>query len=51
MLTIPAAWAANRVISLAPHATELAYAAGMGDVLVGVSAWSPLGKVSTLREF
>lgn len=40
MLTIPAAWAANRVISLAPHTTELAYAAGMGDVLVGVSAWS-----------
>lgn len=40
MLTMPAAWAAHRVISLAPHATELAYAAGMGDVLVGVSAWS-----------
>ncbi len=32
--------AANRVISLAPHATELAYAAGMGDVLVAASAWS-----------
>lgn len=35
----PAA-AARRVISLAPHATELAYAAGMGDVLVAASAWS-----------
>ncbi|TCV99204.1 vitamin B12 ABC transporter substrate-binding protein BtuF [Biostraticola tofi] len=32
--------AAHRVISLAPHTTELAYAAGMGDVLVAVSAWS-----------
>jgi len=32
--------AANRVISLAPHTTELAYAAGMGDVLVAASAWS-----------
>ncbi|MEA9391841.1 vitamin B12 ABC transporter substrate-binding protein BtuF [Acerihabitans sp. TG2] len=32
--------AATRVISLAPHITELAYAAGMGDVLVAASAWS-----------
>jgi len=31
--------AADRVISLAPHATELAYAAGMGDVMVAASAW------------
>lgn len=32
--------AARRVISLAPHATELAYAAGMGEVLVAASDWS-----------
>jgi len=36
----PSVWAANRVISLAPHTTELAYAAGMGAVLVAASAWS-----------
>ncbi|MEI7286133.1 vitamin B12 ABC transporter substrate-binding protein BtuF [Pectobacterium carotovorum] len=30
----------QRVISLAPHATEMAYAAGMGEQLVAVSAWS-----------
>ncbi len=30
----------QRVISLAPHATELAFAAGLGDKLVGVSAYS-----------
>lgn len=28
---------AKRVVSLAPHATELAYSAGLGDNLVGVS--------------
>lgn len=28
---------AERVISLAPHATELAFAAGLGDKLVAVS--------------
>ncbi|MDR0806759.1 MAG: vitamin B12 ABC transporter substrate-binding protein BtuF [Enterobacteriaceae bacterium] len=31
---------AERVISLSPHATELAYAAGMGDKLIAVSAHS-----------
>ncbi len=30
----------QRVISLAPHATELAFAAGLGDKLVGVSDYS-----------
>ena len=38
-LTMPAG-AAQRVISPAPNATELAYAAGMGDVLVAASAYS-----------
>ncbi|MEX0447005.1 vitamin B12 ABC transporter substrate-binding protein BtuF [Xenorhabdus sp. SGI246] len=32
--------AASRVISLAPSTTELAYAAGMGDQLIAVSAYS-----------
>lgn len=32
--------APQRVISLAPHATEIAYAAGMGEQLVAVSTWS-----------
>lgn len=32
--------AAERVISLAPHNTELAYAAGLGDRLVAASAYS-----------
>lgn len=31
---------AQRVISLAPHATELAYAAGLGDKLIAVSEMS-----------
>lgn len=31
---------AQRVISLAPHATEIAYAAGLGDKLVAVSEYS-----------
>lgn len=30
----------QRVISLAPHTTELAYAAGMGDVLIAASDYS-----------
>ncbi|EGQ9842779.1 vitamin B12 ABC transporter substrate-binding protein BtuF [Vibrio cholerae] len=31
---------ADRIISLAPHATEIAYAAGLGDKLVAVSEYS-----------
>ena len=31
---------ARRIVSLAPHATELIFAAGAGDRLVGVSAYS-----------
>ena len=31
---------ATRIVSLAPHATELLYAAGAGAAVVGVSAWS-----------
>lgn len=38
-LALPAS-AAQRVISLAPNTTELAYAAGMGDNLLAVSAFS-----------
>ncbi|WP_261114882.1 vitamin B12 ABC transporter substrate-binding protein BtuF [Serratia entomophila] len=38
-LALPAG-AAQRVISLAPNTTELAYAAGMGDSLLAVSAFS-----------
>ncbi|GKW26418.1 cobalamin-binding protein [Pectobacterium carotovorum subsp. carotovorum] len=41
LLLCSAAYATpQRVISLAPHATEMAYAAGMGEQLVAVSAWS-----------
>ncbi len=38
-MVLPAS-AAQRVISLAPSTTELAYAAGMGDTLLAVSAYS-----------
>ncbi len=63
LLLAPSVWAAHRVISLAPHTTELAYAAGMGSVLVAASAWSdyppeaksssrsPPGKASILSGF
>ncbi|WP_127957142.1 vitamin B12 ABC transporter substrate-binding protein BtuF [Serratia microhaemolytica] len=42
VLVIPlsACHAAQRVISLAPHITELAYAAGLGERLIAVSAHS-----------
>lgn len=40
LLSLPLFAAAQRVISLAPHTTELAYAAGLGDSLVAVSAYS-----------
>nr|WP_042840191.1 vitamin B12 ABC transporter substrate-binding protein BtuF [Yersinia aldovae] len=39
LLTLPL-WAAQRVVSLSPSTTELAYAAGLGDKLVAVSAYS-----------
>ncbi|MGA9616371.1 vitamin B12 ABC transporter substrate-binding protein BtuF [Serratia proteamaculans] len=38
-MTLPAG-ATQRVISLAPNTTELAYAAGMGETLLAVSAYS-----------
>lgn len=40
LFSAPPAWAVHRVVSLAPHATEMAYAAGMGEVMVAASAWS-----------
>lgn len=40
LLLVWPALAAQRVVSLAPHTTELAYAAGMGSVLVAASDWS-----------
>ncbi len=42
LLTAPtqAEQSIKRIISLAPHATELAFAAGLGDKLVGVTDYS-----------
>ncbi|ENM5826514.1 vitamin B12 ABC transporter substrate-binding protein BtuF [Vibrio metoecus] len=37
---LAAPFPAERIISLAPHATEIAYAAGLGDKLVAVSEYS-----------
>lgn len=39
-IIIPAQAQVERIISLAPHATELAFAAGLGDKLVAVSEYS-----------
>lgn len=41
---------AQRIISLAPHATEMAFAAGMGDQLIAVSAWSNYPPEAQQRE-
>lgn len=41
---------AKRVISLAPHATELAFAAGMGDQVIAVSDWSDYPPEAKSRE-
>jgi iron complex transport system substrate-binding protein len=38
--TVTLTTAAQRVVSLAPHVTELLYAAGAGHTVVGVSSWS-----------
>ncbi len=42
-----AAEPAARIVSLAPHLTELAFAAGAGDKLVGVSAYSDYPEAAT----
>lgn len=39
-IALPASASSQRVVSLAPSTTELAYAAGMGDNLLAVSAYS-----------
>lgn len=38
LVALPAA--AQRIVSLAPHATEILFAAGAGRAVVGVTAWS-----------
>lgn len=40
----------QRIISLAPHATEIAYAAGLGDKLIAVSAHSDYPKSAKSLE-
>ncbi len=42
--------AVQRIISLAPHATELAFEAGLGDKLVGVSEFSDYPKAAQSIE-
>ena len=39
-VTVSLPSAARRIVSLAPHATELLFAAGAGDLVVGVSSGS-----------
>lgn len=48
LVGISAFAAAKRVISFAPHATELAYAAGLGDSLIAASDYSdyPLRQIA-----
>lgn len=48
--TLAAKEPAQRVISLAPHATELAYAAGLGDKLIAVSEVSDFPEEATKLE-
>lgn len=40
----------ERVISLAPHATEMAFAAGLGDKLIAVSEHSDYPEQATKLE-
>lgn len=39
-----------RIVTLAPHLTELVFAAGSGDLLVGVSAWSDFPEAAAELE-
>lgn len=41
---------AKRIITLSPSATEMAYAAGMGDYIVGVSAYSDYPENAQKKE-
>lgn len=43
-------FAADRVISLSPHTTEMAYAAGLGDKMVAASAYSDYPPVAEKLE-
>lgn len=40
VLTSAPSWAIERIVSLSPHTTELAFSAGLGDKLIGVSEYS-----------
>ncbi|WP_331609361.1 cobalamin-binding protein [Povalibacter sp.] len=44
---LPAAFAASRIVSLAPNLTELAFAAGAGDRIVGTVEYSDYPKQAT----